>query len=90
MIKEGFIDEIIMLRKMGYGPELYSMNSIGYYELNQYLDKKITLDEAVEKIKTETRRYAKRQMTWYKKNDKIHWFSPEEKGKIKSFIFSIF
>lgn len=82
MINEGFTEEVRRLRAMGYGPELKSMNSIGYAELNKHLDGLLSLEEAVEVIKTETRHYAKRQMTWFRKNKKINWFKPSEQKTI--------
>ncbi len=87
MMRNGFLDEVATLRKMGYGSDLNSMKSIGYCELNEYLDAKISLDDAIEKIKVETRRYAKRQMTWYRKNRRIHWFSADEIEKIKELLY---
>ncbi len=86
MIKKGFIDEVISLRNMGYGPDLNSMKSIGYFEINEYIDGKKTIAEAVDRIKIETRKYAKRQMTWFRKNSKINWFKPSEYDKIFNFV----
>jgi tRNA dimethylallyltransferase len=90
MINSGFIDEVVNIRKMGYGPELKSMKSIGYLELNQYLDGFLTLNEAVDRIKIETRKYAKRQMTWFNRNKKIQWFDisnlEDIKTEVKKFV----
>ena len=86
MIGAGFIDEVIAIRNMGYGPELKSMKSIGYYELNKYIDREMGLDDAIETMKTETKRYAKRQMTWFRRNKKIHWFPGLESKKIRDLI----
>lgn len=86
MICSGFIDEVINLRKMGFGPELKSMRSIGYLEFNKYIDRKMSLEDATETMKTETKRYAKRQMTWFQRNKKIHWFSGLETNKIRNLI----
>ncbi len=61
MIKEGFLAEVKALKEKGY-----SFNIIGYKQLNDYLDGLITLDEAINEIKVKTRRYAKRQKTWFK------------------------
>lgn len=88
MMKLGFIDEVARLRERGYSASLKSMRSIGYRELNEYLDGGITLDDALQGIKTETRRYAKRQMTWYKKNKKIHWVSVSDLDKIKVLLYN--
>lgn len=78
MLDEGLVKEVKGLREMGYAPELKPMQSIGYKEINQYLDGVIDLDKAVELIKRDTKRFAKRQMTWLRKDDEISWF---EKGR---------
>ncbi|GMT45821.1 MAG: tRNA dimethylallyltransferase 1 [bacterium] len=62
-----------------------ALNTVGYKELFAYLDGELTLEEAVDKIKTNTRRYAKRQLTWFKKDKEIHWFSPEDE-EIRQFV----
>jgi tRNA dimethylallyltransferase len=78
MLDEGLVEEVKGLREMGYAPELKPMQSIGYKEINQYLDGVLDLDKAVELIKRDTKRFAKRQMTWLRKDDEIRWF---EKGR---------
>jgi len=87
MMRNGFLDEVARLREMGYGPGLNSMKSIGYAELNRYLDGGLGLEEAVELIKTQTRRYAKRQMTWFGKNRQIQWFDFFEVEKIRNVMY---
>ena len=64
MLKEGLVEEVEELRNKGYGKNLVSMQGIGYKEIYSYLDGEITLDEAVYKIKRDTRHFAKRQLTW--------------------------
>ncbi|MCU0846934.1 MAG: tRNA (adenosine(37)-N6)-dimethylallyltransferase MiaA [Spirochaetes bacterium] len=86
MLKRGFVDEVVSIRKMGYGPELKSMQSIGYLEINGLLDGAYGLDEAVARIKAETKKYAKRQMTRFKKNEGVIWCRPEETGRIRDLI----
>lgn len=86
MIEAGFIGEVENLRAMGYGPELKSMKSIGYLELNMYLDGITDKSSAVDAVKTETRRYAKRQMTWFRRNKKINWFRSGENDAVLRFI----
>lgn len=86
MIESGLVEEVVSLRGRGYGPELKSMKSIGYAEINGYIDGKLELQEAVEKIKTATWKYAKRQMTWFKKNKKVHWFSAGDRKEIKELL----
>ena len=70
MIKDGLIEEAYsLLPYRNYN----SLNTVGYKELFNYFDKTITLEEAIDKIKIHTRRYAKRQLTWFNKDDKIIW-----------------
>lgn len=68
MIKEGLLDEARKIYDAGYDRNLTSMCAIGYKELFEHFDGTITLDEAVESIKQNTRRYAKRQLTWFRRN----------------------
>lgn len=82
MLEKGLVDEVVKLREMGYSPGLPSMKSIGYSEINDYLDGIISYNEAVDKIKVITKKYAKRQMTWFRRNKKIIWFDPGEEKKI--------
>jgi tRNA dimethylallyltransferase len=86
MIQSGLVDEVIHLRQMGYGPDLKSMQSIGYLEINKYLDGELELKDAIDKIKTETKRYAKRQMTWFRGNKNIQWVGSSDISKIKDII----
>ena len=71
MMRQGLEDEAAMLRDMGYGRELNSMQGIGYKELFAYFDGEYTLGEAVELIKRNSRRYAKRQLTWFRRDGRI-------------------
>ena len=66
MIKDGLVDEVKALRERGYGACLKSMKSLGYAQINDYLDGKYDLDEAIRLIKRDTRHFAKRQLTWYR------------------------
>lgn len=77
MIEEGLVDEVNSLREMGYDRDLKPMQSIGYKEINQFLDGGIDLDEAIELIKRDTKRFAKRQMTWLRKDDEISWYEKD-------------
>jgi tRNA dimethylallyltransferase len=83
MIVSGLIDEA---RNMLIFRHLNSLNTVGYKELFDYFDGKCTLNEAVEKIRINTRRYAKRQMTWLRKNPNWHWFKTDETDKIIQFV----
>ncbi|MFA9407378.1 MAG: tRNA (adenosine(37)-N6)-dimethylallyltransferase MiaA [Candidatus Dadabacteria bacterium] len=78
MIEEGLVEEVKKLREMGYHNNLKPMQSIGYKEINQFLDGEIGIDEAVELIKRDTKRFAKRQMTWLKKDNEINWFEKDK------------
>ena len=72
MISEGLIEETKdLLVKHGKIKNL--VNTIGYQEIIEFLDNKISLEEAVEKIKQNTRRYAKRQLTWFRRNPNLHF-----------------
>ena len=73
MIKNGFVEEVEKVRGMGFAPTLKPLQSIGYRQMNQYLDKKISLKTAVDLIKRDTRRLAKRQMTWLRADEEISW-----------------
>ena len=83
MIEQGLPDEVKGLWKY---KNLNALNTVGYKEIFDYFDGNCTLDQAIEKIKTNTRRYAKRQLTWFKKDKSIHWFHPDEKEKIVEFV----
>jgi tRNA dimethylallyltransferase len=83
MINEGLIDEAQSLYPLRH---LNSLNTVGYKELFLYFDGKYSLNEAIEKIKRNTRVYAKKQMTWFKKDSSITWLNPENKDSIIKFI----
>jgi tRNA dimethylallyltransferase len=74
MINSGLVDEVLSIQNLGYSNDLNSLNTVGYKEIIQYLDGEISLDRAVELIKRNTRRYAKRQMTWFNADNRIEWF----------------
>jgi tRNA dimethylallyltransferase len=73
MIDEGLVDEVKALVAKGYTKDLPAMTGIGYRQIIKYLDGEIYLTEAIDLIKRDTRHYAKRQMTWYKKDKNINW-----------------
>jgi tRNA dimethylallyltransferase len=74
MVEKGIVDEAKTMRDKGYT----SAQAIGHKEFYEYLDGKVTFDEAVEKLKRETRRYAKRQLTWFRRNPNINWVYSDE------------
>ena len=78
MIKEGLEDEVKKLISMGYTKDLISMQGIGYKEIIKYLDGEYSYDEAIEIIKRDSRRYAKRQLTWFRRYKDAVWFDLDE------------
>ncbi|KRQ87024.1 tRNA dimethylallyltransferase [Caloramator mitchellensis] len=78
MFEMGLVDEVKRLKDMGYTRNMTSMQGIGYKEVFDYLDGYFTLDEIKEYIKQSTRRYAKRQLTWYRREDRIYWVNLDE------------
>lgn len=75
MMADGLLEEV---KAMYPKRSLNALNTVGYKELFDYLDGRWSLEEAVERIKGNTRRYARKQLTWYKKDDQIRWFHPDE------------
>lgn len=73
MFEEGLLDEVKALREMGLDSSHQSMKGIGYRQVLEYLDGQVSLEEAKEKIKQESRRYAKRQITWFKRYKEGIW-----------------
>lgn len=83
MMQQGLLEEAQALYPQRH---LNALNTVGYKELFAYLDGQSTLPEAIEQIKIHTRQYAKRQMTWLRKDTSYHWITPEDyEGVIKSF-----
>ena len=78
MIELGLIDEVKKLLDMGYSKNLVSMQGLGYKEIVKYLQGEYDLEEAIEVLKRDTRHFAKRQLTWFRKNQEIKWFEMEE------------
>ena len=83
MIDKGMIEEALHVYPKR---ELNSLNTVGYKELFEYLDGLTTLDEAIFKIQSNTRRYARKQLTWYKKDVVFRWFSPDNVEEILNYI----
>ena len=83
MMSDGLLDEVKALYPK---KELNALNTVGYKELFDYLDGRWPLEEAVERIKGNTRRYARKQLTWYKKDEQIRWFHPDDKQSILNYI----
>ncbi|AFH49199.1 tRNA dimethylallyltransferase [Ignavibacterium album JCM 16511] len=73
MISGGLVDEVKEILRLGYSKEINSLNTVGYKEIIDFIENKITFEQAVYLIKRNTRRYAKRQMTWFKSDKRINW-----------------
>ena len=83
MMGSGLLEEA---RSLYPKRHLNALNTVGYKELFDYMDGRWTLEEAVERIKGNTRRYARKQLTWYKKDPLIRWFHPDETEQIINYI----
>lgn len=80
MFENGLIEEAASLRDRGYTPTLNALNAFGYREIFQYLDGKTTLDRALANLQQGTRRYAKRQMTFFRRDERIQWVDGSDDG----------
>ena len=79
MMKDGLLEEARALYPMKH---LNALNTVGYKELFDYFDGRWSLDEAIERIKGNTRRYARKQLTWFKKDEGIRWYHPDDQTAI--------
>ena len=78
MVEQGLLEEVKKLKEMGYHRDMVSMQGLGYKEILDYLDGKCTLEEAIYILKRETRHFAKRQLTWFRRERDVIWF--DKKG----------
>lgn len=78
MMEQGLLEEVSRLKAMGYHRNMVSMQGLGYKEILDYLDGKCTLDEAVYIIKRETRHFAKRQLTWFRREAEVIWLDKSQ------------
>jgi tRNA dimethylallyltransferase len=83
MMEKGLLDEVERLQQYRH---CNALNTVGYSELFDHLDRKVTLIAAVDKIKQNTRRFAKRQLTWFRKDDSTAWFEPGQTDAVISYI----
>ena len=82
MISEGLLDEVNMLKEMGLNENHTSMQAIGYKEILEYTDGKVSFQTAVDNLKKDTRHLAKRQLTWFRGQKEITWINrPEFKNE---------
>lgn len=84
MMEHGLLQEV---RSLIPYQHLNALQTVGYKELFEYLNGQVSLEEAVEAIKRNTRRYAKRQMTWFRKGQEYTWFTPQDVSKIKEHLY---
>jgi tRNA dimethylallyltransferase len=82
MMDRGLVREVKILREMGYDPALPSMQAIGYRHVNNFIDGRWTREETLRELIRDTRRYAKRQMTWFSRMESIAWYQRNEHEKI--------
>lgn len=82
MLEEGLLEEVNMLIKKGYSPSLKAMKSLGYRHMVEYINGEKDWEEAVRTLKRDTRRYAKRQLTWFRSDNEIIWIEPGETERI--------
>lgn len=80
MLKEGLVDEVAALRDMGCTRDMVAMQGLGYKEIFAFLEGELSLDEAVYRLKRDTRHFAKRQITWFKREKEVIWINKDEYG----------
>lgn len=78
MIESGLLDEVKDILGKGYDKDLVSLKGIGYKEIIMYLENELSLEEAIEKIKQASRNYAKRQLTWFRRDKRIKWVNKDD------------
>ena len=80
MLEDGLVDEVAALRDMGCKRDMVSMQGLGYKEIFAYLDGELSLEEAIYRLKRDTRHFAKRQITWFKREREVIWINKDEYG----------
>jgi tRNA dimethylallyltransferase len=90
MLDRGLLEEVKQLLKKGYTSNLNALQTVGYQEVFKYLDGKLTFDEMVELIKQNSRRYAKRQLTWFRRDVRIKWFEVHNEDDLSTISRNIF
>jgi tRNA dimethylallyltransferase len=86
MLSAGLVEEVTKLLEWGYQAELKSMQSIGYRHVVEFLDKKLPWDECVRTLKRDTRRFAKRQFTWFGADQQVQWYEPDRLNAIARLV----
>jgi tRNA dimethylallyltransferase len=86
MIEAGLVDEVKKLLSLGYSADLKAMQSIGYRHVADFLEGRLTWDECVRTLKRDTRRFAKRQFTWFGRDQQIQWYRPDQLNEIMRLV----
>lgn len=89
MMEKGLLDEVKKLLNMGYSKDLVSMQGLGYKEMVSYIEGDLSYDGAVDKLKQSTRHFAKRQLTWFRREDDIYWVNIDEFDNIQDIYQNI-
>ncbi len=90
MIREGLVDEVRRVWDMGFGEQLPTIRTIGYAQIGNLLHGRYTLEEALTHMARETRRLAKRQMTWLRAEPEVQWYAPTQEQDIDSLVQAFF
>ena len=88
MLEAGLVEEVEKLKARGYTRDMVSMQGLGYKEILEYLEGCCTLEDAVYRIKRDTRHFAKRQLTWFKREREVIWFQKDQYGQDQNAILS--
>jgi tRNA dimethylallyltransferase len=83
MIEQGLVEEV---KRFVHLKEHNSLNTVGYKELFAHFDGECTLEFAIEKIKQNSRIYSRKQMTWFRRDEDIRWFHPDEQDAIVDYL----
>ena len=89
MMENGLVEEVKSILSMGYNKDLVSMQGIGYKEIIMYLENEITLERSIELIKQKSRNYAKRQLTWFRRDKRIKWMDLDNYSEMETLIEEI-
>ena len=81
MLEAGLLDEVKRLKEMGYTRDMVAMKGLGYKEILDYLTGEITLDEAIYLVKRDSRHFAKRQLTWFRRERDVNWVELDGRGE---------
>lgn len=89
MMEDGLLEEVKGLIEEGYTKDLVSMQGLGYKEFFDYFNGEMSLEETVDKVKRDTRRFAKRQLTWFRREKEVVWLNKKEYEQEKNLLDSV-